>query len=516
MKSTSEKYDVIVIGAGNAAFSAAHGARDRGASVVVLEKAPAEWAGGNSYFTVGGFRAVVESLESLRPILDGVDDDRANATDLPPYSAEMFLKDMYTQTKGRCDPALTRILVEESAETIRWLHGKGIRWTLMYQGQSFQKDGRAKFWGGLYLGTVDGGKGLVRQHLAAAEAAGIEIRYDTQAEALCTDGTGRVTGVRCAGTDGRFEIDGNTVVLASGGFEADPRMRAEYLGPGWDLAKVRGTPFNTGDGLRMALDLGAAPYGHWSGAHAVAWDAAAPADGGDRELAYSLTKHMYPLGIVVNTRGRRFLDEGADFRGLTYAEYGGAILRQPGALAFQLFDAKTRPLLRADQYEGASVSGFEARTIAELAGELGLDPASLEATVEEYNAATREGSFDPAVKDGLGTVGLEPPKSNWALPLDTAPFYGYKVTCGITFTYGGLRIDDGGRVLDRRSRPIPGLFAAGELVGGLFYHNYPAGTGLTAGSVFGRRAGTSAAVESTAVESASAEGTAEARESAAV
>ena len=502
----SETYDVIIVGAGNAAFSAAHAARERGRSVVLLEKAPRDWAGGNSYFTVGGFRAVVPSLESLRPILENVDDARAAITDLPPYTAEEFLHDMRSQTKGRCDPDLVQVLVDESADVIFWLHRKGIRWILMYEGQSFQIDGVHKFWGGLYLGTVDGGKGLVRQHTEAAERSGVEIRYETRAVSLCTDDTGRVTGVRCEGPDGRYELRGRTVVLAAGGFEADPQMRAQYLGPNWDLAKVRGTPFNTGDGLRMALEIGAQPYGHWSGAHAVAWDAGAPAESGDRELAYTLTKHMYPLGIMVNIKGKRFVDEGADFRGLTYAEYGGEILRQPGALAFQLFDARTRPLLRADQYNGPAVSEVKADTIAELAKGIGVDPAALEQTVAEYNAATKEGTFNPAIKDGLSTTGITPPKSNWALPLDTPPFYAFKVTCGITFTYGGLRIDPHGRVLDRRSRPIPGLYAAGEMVGGIFYHNYPAGTGLTAGAVFGRRAGAAAAAEAADLDGAVATG----------
>lgn len=493
MTNTTGSYDVIVVGAGNAAFSAAHAARERGSSVVVLEKAPRDWAGGNSYFTVGGFRAVVESLESVRPILEGVDDAKAAVTELPAYTAEMFLSDMRKQTQGRCDPALTRILVDESADVVRWLHGKGIRWSLMYQGQSFQVDGVYRFWGGFYLGTVDGGKGLIRQHLRAAEESDIEIRYDTRAVRLTRDGTGRVDGVVCEGPDGRYELGGRAVVLAAGGFEADPKMRTTYLGPGWDLAKVRGTPFNTGDGLQMALDLDAQPFGHWSGCHAVAWDAGARTEGGDRELAYSLTKHMYPLGIVVNSRGQRFVDEGRDFRGLTYAEYGGEILRQPGALAYQVFDAKTRPLLRADQYEGPGVSGVEAATVGELATLIDVDPVALESTVAAFNAATGEGRFDPSVKDGLGTTGIEPPKSNWAQPLDTPPYYAFKVTCGITFTYGGLRIDESCRVLDRRSRPIPGLFTAGEMVGGLFYHNYPAGTGLTSGAVFGRRAGAAAA-----------------------
>lgn len=269
-------------------------------------------------------------------------------------------------------------------------------------------------------------------------------------------------------------------------------MRATYLGPNWDIAKVRGTPYNTGDGLRMALEIKAKPQGDWSGCHAVAWDAAAP-PAGDLELTNLLTKQSYPLGIVVNADGQRFVDEGADFRNYTYAKYGAEILRQRGALAYQLFDAKTAPLLREDEYTAPGVSRYEADTVRDLAQKMGLDPATLDAMVGEFNEAIQPGEFNPAIKDGKGTEGIEPPKSNWAQPLDTPPFYGFAVTCGITFTFGGLGVDESAQVLSETGPPIPGLMAAGELVGGLFYHNYPGGSGLTSGTVFGRRAGTAAA-----------------------
>jgi tricarballylate dehydrogenase len=269
-------------------------------------------------------------------------------------------------------------------------------------------------------------------------------------------------------------------------------MRAEHLGEEWREAKVRGTPHNTGDVLRMALEIGARPYGQWSGCHSVAWDAGAPPFG-DLELTNLLTKQSYPLSIVVNKEGKRFIDEGADYRNYTYAKYGAEILRQPGALAYQLFDAKTSHLLRQDEYTAPGVSRHEASTIVELADKIGINPRSLERTVEEYNAAIQPGEFNPAVKDGKRAEGIEPPKSNWALPLDAPPFFAFAVTCGITFTFGGLHIDSNSRVLNTDGIPIPGLHAAGELVGGLFYHNYPGGSGLTAGSVFGRRAGYAAA-----------------------
>jgi tricarballylate dehydrogenase len=196
---------------------------------------------------------------------------------------------------------------------------------------------------------------------------------------------------------------------------------------------------------------------------------------------------------VVNADGERFIDEGADFRNYTYAKYGAEVLRQPQGIAAQIFDARTVKMLRAIDYEAPGATRVDAVTLAELADGLGIDPGRLERTVAEFNAAIRPGDFDPTVKDGKRTEGIEPPKSNWALPVEQPPFTAFPVTCGITFTFGGVRVDDDARVLDTAGRPLRGLFAAGELVGGLFFHNYPGGSGLTAGAVYGRRAGYAAA-----------------------
>ena len=487
-----ERCHIVIAGAGNAAFSAAHAAAERGQRVLVLEKAPREWAGGNSYFTAGAFRTTYDGLEDLRPILEELSDEQAAATELPSYTPEDFVADMERVTEGRFNKELTTVLANDAADTIRWLHEKGLRYRLMYDRQSFEVNGKRRFWGGLVLGTVGGGKGLVQQHLAAAERSGIEIRYDSPVVGLLQESGGAVTGVVCKSPGGQEEIKAGAVVLASGGFESDPRMRAAYLGPQWDVAKVRGTPYNTGEVLHVALEAGAQAYGNWSGCHSIAWDAAAP-PAGDRELTNLFSKQSYPLGIVVNGDARRFIDEGADFRNYTYAKYGAEILRQPGALAYQIFDAKVEPLLRQDEYTAPGVSRYEASTMRELGEKLGLNPEELRRTVEEFNAAVMPGKFDPSVKDGKHTKGIDPPKSNWAQPIDTPPFLGFAVTCGITFTFGGLRVDTDARVLDATGRPIGGLCAAGELVGGLFYHNYPGGSGLMAGAVFGRRAGHAAA-----------------------
>src|SRR5438270_2534124 len=321
-------YDVIVVGSGNAGFCAAHAARERGASVLIVEKAPREWAGGNSAFTAGATRTTYTGLDDLRPILPDLTDAEAARVDLPPYTAEQFLADMRRVTEGRCDPRLAAILVGDSADVVRWMHEKGIRWQLMYARQAFRVGERWRFFGNLTIGTVGEGIGLIEQHTAAATASGIAIRYDSPVTDLLRDADGAVTGVVVAAA-GREEIAARAVVIASGGFEADPQRRAMYLGPNWDVAKVRGTPYNTGDGLQLALDAGAQPYGNWSGCHAIQWDAGAPTFG-DREILHRFSKQSYPIGIVVNRDAQRFLDEGADFRNYTYAKYGAEILKQPG------------------------------------------------------------------------------------------------------------------------------------------------------------------------------------------
>jgi tricarballylate dehydrogenase len=482
--------DVIVVGSGNAGFCAAQAAREAGARVLLLEKGTRAWIGGNTYFTAGAFRTTYADLGELAELVHEPDRDLLGCTDLPAYSPGDFLADLERVTGGRTDPALAGVLTDEAAPAMRWLRELGIRFRLQYDRQSYEVNGRHVFWGNLPVGTVDGGKGLVADHLRAAARTGVEVRCGAGVTALLRDDAGRVKGVRCGGE----HLEAGAVILAAGGFQADARLRATYLGPGWDLAKVRGTPLNTGEVLMAALDAGGAPAGHWSGCHATAWDAAAPS-AGDRELTNRYTKQSYPVGIVVNGDGERFIDEGADFRNYTYAKYGPEILRQTDARAYQLFDAATVPLLRPAEYEAPGVSRTEAPTIRELAERIGLDPDALERTVGAFNAAIGPEPFDPAVKDGKRTRGLTPPKSNWAVPLERPPFVAFAVTCGITFTFGGVRIDCDGRVLGAAGEAVPGLFAAGEMVGGLFYSNYPGGSGLSAGAVFGRRAGRAAADE---------------------
>ncbi len=485
-------FDVVVVGAGNAALCAALAAHEGGARVLVLEKAPEEEKGGNSYFTAGGFRFAHEGLDDVRrDIVTDLSEAEAAQIDLPPHDRQHFYEQLMKVTRHQSDEDLAWILIDGSRPTMAWLRGHGIRFIPMFGRQSYLVDGKHRFYGGVNIEAVGGGQGLVEALLARAKKLGIEIRYGCGARRLEQDAGGRVTGVMVDGPAGFESVAASSVVLACGGFEANPEWRARYLGPGWDLARVRGTRHNTGDGIRMALDAGAVPFGNWSGCHSVGWDISAPPFG-DREVLDNFQKHSYPLGIMVNLEGRRFVDEGEDYRNLTYVKFGRAILGQPHRTAVQIFDQKTVHRLR-DEYRIRQVTKAQADTIEGLAQALEIDPDALARTVREYNAACQPGDYNPAVLDGVRTRGISPPKSNWALPLDAPPYVGYVTTTGITFTFGGLKINERGEVQSLAGRSIRGLYAAGELVGGLFYENYPGGSGLMAGAVFGKRAGEHAA-----------------------
>ncbi len=489
------EFEVIVVGAGNAALCAALAAAEAGRRVLVLERAPEEESGGNSRFTAGAIRFAYEGLDDLRRVVTDLTEEEIARTDFGSYGRDAFYDDMGRVTEYRCDPLMTELLVERSLETLVWMRSHGVRFVPIYGRQAFKVDGRFKFWGGLTVEATGGGPGLVENLTKAVTALKTEVLYGTRALSLVHE-AGRVSGVRVKRGDAVYELPAQSVVLAAGGFEANAEWRARYLGPNWDLAKVRGSRFNTGDGIRMALEIGASPMGNWSGCHAVGWERNAP-EFGDLAVGDQFQKHSYPFGILVNAQGERFVDEGADFRNYTYAKYGRRILEQPGQFAWQVFDSKVFHLLR-DEYRIKQVTKVTAQSLEELAGKLeDVDPEGFLRTVEAFNAAVRrEVDFNPNVKDGRGTDGISPRKSNWANPLDTPPYEAYAVTCGITFTFGGLRINEKAQVLDVDGAAIQGLYAAGELVGGLFYFNYPGGTGLMSGAVFGRIAGSAAAEQS--------------------
>jgi len=483
--------DVIIVGGGNAAFAAAVAASQQGARVLVLERAPVEESGGNTRFTAGAIRFAYSGAEDLRKLMPDLTDEECARSDFGSYSEDQFFEDMYRVTDYRTDPDLCELLVKKSRSTMQWMREVGLRFQPIWGRQAFLVDGKFTFWGGLTVEAWGGGPGLVDGWTAAAKERGIEIRYGARVVSLICDDDG-VHGVKVKQDGVTTEIMAKCVVLAAGGFQANVEWRTRYLGPSWDLAKVRGTRFSTGDGLKMALEIGAAPYGQWSGCHAVGWERNAP-EYGDLAVGDAFQKHSYPFGVMLNADGERFVDEGADFRNYTYAKYGREILKQPGQFAWQVFDSQVKHLLR-DEYRIKQVTKVTADTLEELVQKLeGVDPDKALATLKAFNAAVRtEVAFNPNVKDGRSTAGLAVPKSNWANPLVQGPFEAYAITCGITFTFGGVRINTDAEVLDVDLNPIKGLYAAGEMVGGIFYHNYPGGTGLMSGAVFGKIAGASA------------------------
>ena len=488
----TDRYDVIVVGAGNAALCAALSAAESVKKILVLERAPQEESGGNSRFTAGLMRVAYGGVEDLKKAIPDLSPEEIARTDFGTYTEDQFFDDMGRLTEYRCDPDLTEILVKQSLPTVEWMRSKGVRFTAAWGRQAFNLGGKFKFWGGLTVEAVGGGPGLVESLTAIAKKNGIEVWFNARALELISDDSG-ITGVRVKREGKTLALKTRAVVLAAGGFQADPEQRTRYLGAGWELAKVRGTRFNTGDGIRMALAVGAAPTGNWSGCHAVAWERNAP-EFGDLAVGDQFQKHSYPWGIYLNAEGKRFVDEGADFRNYTYAKYGRVILSQPGQFAWQIFDAKVKAQLR-DEYRIKQVTKRTGNTLEELVAKLeDTDGKTALEEIRRYNAAVQtQIPFNPNVKDGRCTKNLAINKSNWANTLDTPPFEAYAVTCGITFSFGGLKINTGAQVMSSDGAPIPGLFAAGELVGGIFWFNYPVGTGLTNGAVFGRIAGRNAA-----------------------
>jgi tricarballylate dehydrogenase len=497
---STRRADVVVVGAGNAGLTAALAAAEAGAHVIVLESAPLSERGGNTRFSGGIFRTPHNGFDDqLLAVLSGVSEEALNQVSLRPYTEDDYRNDWMTTSDHQPDAELVDIVVRSAFATMQWMHSRGVRWELttnkLFSSTSFSPGRKYDLPPGGAIRAHGEGVGLSARLFEAAEAdPAIEIWYDSPASKLLTSGS-TVLGVRVRLAREVIDVSG-AVVLAAGGFEANPEMRLRYLGSGWDTAKVRGTKFNMGTMLQEAIAVGAQPVGHWAGCHASPLDANAPKVG-DLALTDKYSRYSYPYSVMVNERGERFVDEGENQVWLTYAKTGAAILQQPHARAYQIFDQKTIKLIEPRYRTGTPIV---AETIAELAKLLSLPETTLARTIADFNAATSadaDARFDPiAADDGVSaTPGGQPPKSRWAIPVDTGPFVAYPVTCGITFTYGGVKINGSAQVIDTEGHAMPGLFATGELSGDFFYYNYAGGAGLPRGAVFGRIAGTSAARE---------------------
>lgn len=478
-----EKYDVVVVGGASAGHAAAVAAREAGAErVLILEKGSADLMGGNCRYSVMGFRFVHEGTDDLIELVPAADRPNYERARVAPYTSEKFLADLKRVTHGRIDDELASVLVGDSRDAISWMTELGHKWRFR---NPVDMGDYVHYDPGTAICPVGGGLGLIERWTKIASDMGIETRTDSPVSGLIGDANG-VSGVVVDGPSGRYEIEAGAVVLASGGFQASAERRARYLERNADLMKVRGSRHNTGEVLEMAINLGARTSGQWQGAHASPIDL----DVAPMEVDDAVNRYAYPFGITVNADAERFFDESEAHRTYTYAKTGWAVLRQPGGYAFQIYDQKA---VANFPPEYVYATPIEADTIPELAEKIGISAEALVRTVETYNAAIDDSvPFDATKDDGRRTVGITPPHSNWSRAIDTPPFLAYRVTAGITFSFGGLAIDRNAQVLNTSGKPMKALFATGDILG-LFYHNYPSLTGMTRNVVFGGRAGVGAA-----------------------
>jgi tricarballylate dehydrogenase len=460
MVDLTRKYDVLVIGGGNAALCAAISARRDGASVLVLEAAPKFYRGGNTRHT----RNMRCAHDAATDILTG------------PYTEDEFWDDLLRVTGGQTDEELARHMIHESKDILHWIVQQGVRW-------------QPSLGGTLSLGRTNsfflgGGRAMLNALYLTAEQLGIDILYD--AEVIDLDiADGMFLSATFKRGDGSATVSASTLVAASGGFEANIEWLKQYWGDVADNFLIRGTPYNRGVVLKALLDNGVQEIGDPTQCHAVAIDARAPKfDGG------IITRHdSVVFGIVVNRDAQRFYDEGEDIWPKRYAIWGRLVAAQPDQIAYIVFDASSR-----NSFMPTLFPPIESLTIPGLAEKLTLDPAALEKTVSGFNAAVRPGTFDHTILDDCRTEGLTPPKTHWARRIETPPFYAYPVRPGITFTYLGTRVNKQARMQMKDGKPSANMFAAGEIMSGnVLGKGYAAGMGMTIGSVFGRIAGREAA-----------------------
>ncbi len=455
--------DVAIVGCGMAGLAAGLAAAEAGADAVLLEKAPERRRGGHTQFGES-FRFPTAEFD-----VEGYSFDVE-------YTAAEYYSDLMRLSNYAADEALVDRLTTEATPTLEWLTEHGLDWETEPPHAGYTS---GRVW-------LDGEQ-FVSAMVGLVEDAGGEVVYDAEARQLRRDDDGRVAGVEAFVDGERTVFDAGAVVLAAGDYGSSKEKRVQYYGGGYEHMTVRGSRYNTGEAIDAALDAGAKAEGEWSGAHMAIIDAGSPpVEGGITRI------DGYQYGLIINHDGERFLDEGEDARANTYAKFGRRIFEQPYHEAFIVVDAQT-----VDEVAHMGPSRpVTADSIEALARRLDIENVERAVeTVEAYNAACDPGEFEPNELDGNATEGVSPPKSNWALPLTEPPFTGYPVTGGFTFGFGGVAITPDAEVLDTRDEVIPGLYAAGNATGGLFYHNYPGGSGLTNAAVFGRIAGEAAAAD---------------------
>jgi tricarballylate dehydrogenase len=456
----SRTYDVLILGGGNAALCAALSARRAGRSVLLLECAPKHFRGGNSRHT-----------RNLRCMHEAPADGLTEA-----YPEEEYWQDLLQVTGGQTNEKLARMTIRHTATCRKWMSEHGARFQPSLGGTLHVSRTNAFFLGG--------GKALVNAYYRAAEALGVDIGYDTEVTDLKIR-DGRFASATAMRDGAEHEIRAQSVVAAAGGFESNLAWLREAWGPAADNFLIRGTPYNMGRVLRLLLDNGAKSIGDPTQGHCVAIDARAPKfDGG-----ICTRVDCVSLGIVVNEQARRFSDEGEDFWPKRYAVWGRLVAEQPNQIAYSIIDAKS-----VGKFMPPVFPPIKAASIRELALALQLDADALEGTVAKFNAALRPGSFDHTVLDDCATEGLSPPKTHWARPLDTPPFFAYPLRPGITFTYLGVTVNERAQMILQDDRPAPNIFAAGEIMAGnVLGKGYLAGIGMAIGTTFGRIAGEEAA-----------------------
>lgn len=459
-KPSREPVQVVVVGAGIAGLSAAVAAAEEladvpGAGVTLLDRADRHESGGNSRWTSAYFR------------LDDVYEP-----------GDSFVQDVLDFSGGRTPSWYAETLVENLPETMEWIQGHGVRFRRLPT--YFINSNRPR------LQPAGGGEGLLDALRPAAERLGVRFLYRTTAEGLLRDERGRVAGVVASGDDGEIRVEASAVVLACGGFEGDPEYLRAELGDGAErlIPIAPGVGFNRGEGIRMALAAGARRSGQWDGFHAEPVD---PRSADPEALVM-----VFPYGILVNSGGERFVDEGRGTVDETYESTARAVWSQPGGTAYFITDQHSKAVSAWDRGVLTSVKPVTADSVGDLAEALGLPAGRLARTVREYNAAVTDGEYDWLRPDGRRAEGIEPPKSNWALPLDRPPFVAYPVGCAIVFTFGGLDTDARAQVVGEDGKPIYGLYAAGECTG-VYHGKYPGGTSVLRGMIFGRIAGRAAA-----------------------